>query len=82
MNTTAKLAKVVFGSSRIETRNKGITFSGLVDPKSKMEIGYGSNYDDSNRYPVYLDTNGVITTNGDGYYYGIRLHSTEFIYGY
>ena len=81
MNTTAKLAKVVFGSSRIETRNKGITFSGLVAPKSKMEIGYGSNYDDSNWYPVYLDTNGVISTNS-GYYYGIRLHSTEFIYGY
>ena len=42
-----------------------------------MEIGSCSNYNDSNRYPVYLDTNGVITTNGDAYYYGISLHSTE-----
>ena len=76
MNTTAKLAKAVFGSSKITTRNAGITFSGLVAPKSKMEIGYGRNYSDSNQYPVYLDTNGV------SYYYGISLHSTEFIYGY
>ena len=82
MNTIAKLAKVVFGSYTITTVNEGITFSGLVAPKSKMEIGYGSNYNDRNKYPVYLDTNGVITTNGAYYYYGIRLHSTEFIYGY
>lgn len=80
MNTVAKLAKVVFGSSKITTRNSGITFSGLIAPKSKMEIGYGKNYSDSNQYPEYLDTNGVITTGT--YYYGITLHSTEFVYGY
>lgn len=82
MNTIAKLAKVVFGSSKITTRNAGITFSGLIAPKSKVEIGYGQNYKDSTNYSVYLDTNGVITTNKDSYYYGITLHSTEFIYGY
>ena len=82
MNTTAKLAKVIFGSSKITTRNAGITFSGLIAPKSKMEIGSGKNYGDSNLYPVYLDTNGVISMNGDSYYYGISLNSTEFIYGY
>lgn len=82
MNTIAKLAKVVFGSSKITTRNAGITFSGLIAPKSKMEIGSGKNYKDSTKYSIYLDTNGVITTNGDSYYYGITLHSTEFIYGY
>ena len=47
-----------------------------------MEIGSGKNYGDSNLYPVYLDTNGVIPMNGDSYYYGISLNSTEFIYGY
>lgn len=81
MNTVAKLAKVVFGSSIITTRNSGITFSGLIAPKSKIEIGYGKNYNDSNQYPEYLDTNGVITTS-TYYYYGITLHSTEFVYGY
>ena len=79
-NASAKLAKLIFTGTSLDTHNSNISVGGFISPTVEIQLGYGHNYKDSTKQYTLLKLGGTIYIPST--YWSATLDSTEFTYGY